>query len=338
LTTQNYGNELFNSIAKTNKVMDKITKLQNELQNQYQLSMPSKKKNILLEPDIPKKKEGFEGQRTIILPATRLKFCTQHIFCRNLFITDIGYYPNAAFHNRERKNDCAQYILIHSVKGKGWYSLGTKRFTIKPNDYFIIPANTAHSYGADISDPWSIYWVHFTGTFAKFYFNLLTKTKKNGPISAIVNTSRQLLFYDIIQHLELMNDLDNIIYSNSCLYAFLSSFQPSEMKISVNENDIIQQCITYMKENLDKNLRLDDLSNKLAISSSHLSAIFKKRMKYSPIHLFTSFKVQKACQMLMDSSHNVKTIAYSLGYEDQYHFSRVFKNIMGVSPKNFKNK
>jgi AraC family transcriptional regulator, arabinose operon regulatory protein len=159
-----------------------------------------------------------------------------------------------------------------------------------------------------------------------------------GTISAIVNTSRQLLFYDIIQHLELMNNQDNIIYSNSCLYAFLSSFQTSEMKISVNENDIIQQCITYMKENLDKNLRLDDFSSKLNLSSSHLSAIFKKRMKYSPIHLFTSFKVQKACQMLMDSSHNIKKIAYSLGYDDQYHFSRVFKNIMGVSPKKFKDK
>ncbi len=300
--------------------------------------MPPKKKEAVLENKIPKKMEGFEGQRAIILPQTKLKFCAQHIFCKNLHITDIGYYPHAAFHNRERKNDCPQYILIHCVKGKGWYSIGNKRYTVNSNEYFIIPANTAHKYGADINDPWSIYWVHFTGEFAKFYFDLLTKTKKNGPINAIVNTSRQLLFYDIIQHLELMNNADNIIYSNSCLYAFLSSFQTSEMKISVNENDIIQQCITYMKENLEKNLRLDDFSKKLNMSSSHLSAIFRKRMKYSPIHLFTSFKIQKACQMLMDSSHNIKTIAYSLGYDDQYHFSRVFKNIMGVSPKNFKGK
>lgn len=300
--------------------------------------MSSKKKEISLALDIPKKKEGFEGQRTIILPQVKLKFCSQHIFCRNLYITDIGYYPHAAFHSRERENGCPQYILIHCAKGKGWYSINGKHYTVKPNDYFIIPANTTHKYGADINDPWSIYWVHFTGEFSKFYYLLLTKTKKNGPINAIVNTSRHLLFYDIIQHLELMNDTDNIIYSNSCLYAFLSSFQASEMKISVNENDIVQQCITYMKQNLDKNLRLDDFSSKLTLSSSHLSAIFKKRMKYSPIHLFTSFKVQKACQMLMDSSHNIKTIAYSLGYEDQYHFSRVFKNIMGVSPKNFKHK
>ena len=110
------------------------------------------------------------------------------------------------------------------------------------------------------------------------------------------------------------------------------------MKISVNENDIIQQCITYMKENINKNLRLDGFSCKLNLSVSHCSAILRKGIKYSPIHLFTSFKGQKACQMLMDNSHNIQTIAYSLGYDDQYHFSSVFKNIMGVSPKNFKSK
>jgi AraC family transcriptional regulator, arabinose operon regulatory protein len=300
--------------------------------------MPSKKIITITAESILKKKEGFEGQRTIILPHAKQKFCAQHAFCSSLYITDIGYYPNAAFHNRERDNDCPQYILIHCIKGRGWYGIGAKRYDVNPNDFFIIPANIAHQYGADLNDPWSIYWVHFTGKFAEFYYTLLTKTKKNGPIKAIVNTSRQLLFYDIIQHLELMNNADNIIYANSCLHAFLSSYLPSEMKISVNENDIIQQCITFMKENLDKNLRLNDLSNRLNLSSSHLSAIFKKRMKYSPMHLFTSFKVQKACQMLKDNSHNIKTIAYSLGYEDQYHFSRVFKSIMGVSPKNFKKK
>lgn len=300
--------------------------------------MKGKANLTLPAPEIIQKKEGFEGQRTIILPQVKQKFCSQHLFCKNLYITDIGYYPNAAFHVRERKNDCSEFILIHCVKGKGWYSLNNKRYPVKQNDFFIIPANTAHKYGADLNDPWSIYWVHFTGELAAYYFKLLTKAKKNYPINAIVNTSRQLIFYDIIQHLELMNDTDNIIYSNSCLYAFLCSFQKSEMKISANENDKIQQCITYMKQNLDKNLRLEDFSSKLMLSSSHLSAIFRKRMKYSPIHLFTSFKVQKACQMLMDSSHNIKTIAYNLGYDDQYHFSRVFKKIMGVSPKNFKQK
>ena len=298
--------------------------------------MLSKKKEIPVALDIPKKIEGFEGQRACILPRKRLNFCAKNTFCKNLYITDIGYYPNAAFHNRAREKGTPQYILIHCVKGKGWYELNNKRHEVSANQFFIIPANTGHQYGADTTLPWTIFWVHFTGELAAFYFRLLMKQKAHKPVNVILNTSRQLLFDDIIQHLELMNNPENIIYGNSCLYAYLSSFQASEMKISVNENDIIQQCINYMKENVEKSLRLNDLSRVVNVSSAHLSALFKKRMKYSPVHLFTSFKIQKACLMLMNSNENVKTVAYGLGYDDQYHFSRVFKNFMGVSPKSFK--
>jgi len=285
-----------------------------------------------------KKMEGFEGQLTCILPQVRVKFCAHHIFCKNLYITDIGYYPNAAHHERERPKGCAQYILIYCVKGRGWYSIEQKQYEVKSNEFFIIPAGAAHHYGAHEKDPWSIYWLHFSGADADFYYRLLTKTQGRVPVSAVVSTSRQLIFYDIIQHLELMNNTDNIIYSCSSVHAYLSSFQNTQIKLSANENDIIQQCITFMKQNLDKPLRLDEISTEVGLSSSHLSSLFKKQVKSSPIHLFTSLKIQKACQMLMDNSHNIKTISYSLGYEDQYHFSRVFKKIMGISPKHFKNK
>lgn len=288
--------------------------------------------------NIQKKMEGFAGQLACILPQAKLKFCEQHIFCKNLHITDIGYYPNAADHERERKKGCAQYILIHCTRGRGWYIVNGRRYEVKANDFFIIPAGAAHHYGAHEKDPWSIYWLHFAGNDAGFYHQLLTKAQGGTPTSAGVSTSRQLIFYDIIQHLELMNNTDNIVYSCSCVHAYLSSFQNTQIKRSTNENDIIQQCIHFMKQNLDKPLRLDEISAAIGLSSSHLSSLFKKQAKSSPIHLFTTLKIQKACQMLMDHAHNIKTISYSLGYDDQYHFSRVFKKIMGISPKHFKNK
>ncbi|WP_300598873.1 helix-turn-helix domain-containing protein [Niabella sp.] len=285
-----------------------------------------------------KKMEGFTGQLACILPQAKIKFCAQHIFCKNLYITDIGYYPNAADHERERPKGCSQYILIHCVKGRGWYTCGKHRYTVKPNDFFIIPAGAAHHYGADSKDPWSIYWLHFSGADADFYYRFLTKTQGKAPVSAVVSTSRQLIFYDILQHLELMDNSDNILYSCSCIHAYLASFQNTQLMRTANEKDVIQQCIQFMKQHLDKPLRLDEISTAVGLSASHLSSLFKKQVKSSPIHLFTSLKIQKACQMLMDSSHNIKTISYSLGYEDQYHFSRVFKKIMGVAPKHFKHK
>ena len=282
------------------------------------------------------KQEGFEGQRACILPRNKKSFCAKHPFCKNLYITDIGYYPEAASHDRIRSSGSAEYILIHCVKGKGWYRIQNKRFEVQAHQYFIIPANSSHQYGADVKEPWSIYWAHFTGDLAPFYSKLLTSKKALKPGNAVVNTTRQLLFYDIIQHLELMNNPENIVYAIGCFYAYLSSFQPSEMKVAGNENEIIERGMEYMKSHLHENLRLNELCAAMKISPAHLSALFRKKTKYSPIHLFTSLRMQKACQMLMDNSQNIKAISYNLGYADQYHFSRVFKTIMGVAPKNFR--
>ncbi|WP_315825057.1 hypothetical protein [Paraflavitalea speifideaquila] len=68
---------------------------------------------------VVRKKEGFEGQRACILTHAKRNYCARHSFCQQLYITDIGYYPTAALHDRERKNGCAQYILIYCVGVRG---------------------------------------------------------------------------------------------------------------------------------------------------------------------------------------------------------------------------
>jgi len=285
--------------------------------------------------ELTKIKEGFEGQVACILPQSKRKFCSVHSFCKKLYITDIGYYPHAAFHNRERKHGCHQFVLIYCVKGQGWYSVKGKKFTVKPNQYFILPKSVAHEYGAELKNPWSIYWVHFTGENAAYLADYL-QPKKHEPVLVAPSALRLMLFEDILSHLELLNNNSNLIYANSSLYAFLISFQRLQLKTSNKEDNPIEDVIAYMKANLDKNLTLEDLAGHVHMSPSHLSAIFRQKTKYSPINLFTSLKIQKASQLLLDEHYNIKTIAASLGYDDPYHFSRVFRNTMGISPKYFK--
>jgi AraC-like DNA-binding protein len=93
-----------------------------------------------------------------------------------------------------------------------------------------------------------------------------------------------------------------------------------------------------MKENLDKNLNLYEISQIMELSISHLSALFKEKMHDSPYNYYIFLKMQRACYLLWNSGMNIKTIAAELGYEDPYHFSRVFKNMMGHSPRQFRNR
>ena len=66
-----------------------------------------------------------------------------------LYITDIGYYPKAYNHFRERETPIDQYVFIYCTEGRGWFSLDGQKHPVVPNQYFILPAGLPHAYGAD---------------------------------------------------------------------------------------------------------------------------------------------------------------------------------------------
>jgi AraC-like DNA-binding protein len=78
-----------------------------------------------------------------------------------------------------------------------------------------------------------------------------------------------------------------------------------------------------------------DFSN---LSVTHFSALFRKKTGHSPIEYFNHLKIQKACQYLAFTSMTVKELAFYIGIEDQYYFSRMFTRLMGISPSAYRKR
>ena len=171
-----------------------------------------------------KKREGFAGQRSCVLPAELTRQIATHPLCENLYITDIGYYPHAAFHALERRKGSPQYILIYCVKGEGWYYLNDQKYAVKPNQAFVLPPGVAHRYGTDKINPWTIYWLHFTGSRAHHFLTYLHQDIDTSPITVSPQPERFQLFEDILSHVEMSFNMDNIVYANSSLARFLATF------------------------------------------------------------------------------------------------------------------
>ncbi len=110
---------------------------------------------------VMKQKSGFQGEQSIVLPPMIIEAQRQDPLVSGLYITDIGYYPKAQNHYRERLVPIDEHVLIYCVQGRGWYRVGEKEYQVKENQYFILPARQRHAYGADDEKPWTIYWVHF---------------------------------------------------------------------------------------------------------------------------------------------------------------------------------
>lgn len=286
-----------------------------------------------------KKKEGFAGQRSYVLPGELKKLIAVHPLCESLYITDIGYYPKAAFHDRERRKGSPQHILIYCVQGEGWYVLNDRKHLVKPNQAFILPADLAHRYGTDAQNPWTIYWLHFTGSNAHHFLQFLKQDTDPSPVTVSPQPERFQLFDDILSHVEMSYNMDNIVYANSSLSRFLATFNNavySPNQFAQPGNDPISRTIAFMKENLSKNLTLEDLAQIAGMSASHYSAVFRTKVQSAPINFFTFLKIQESCRLLENTQLRIKEVAYQIGYSDPYHFSRVFAHVMGVSPRDFR--
>ena len=98
-----------------------------------------------------KLKDGFTGERALVLPRIIVDKMEEDPLTSMLHITDIGYYPKAKHHFRERKEPINQYVFIYCIDGAGWYRIGNQEYTVSANQYFILPAGVPHAYASDKS-------------------------------------------------------------------------------------------------------------------------------------------------------------------------------------------
>jgi len=289
-----------------------------------------------------RKMEGFDGQRAIVIPRKILsEYCYTNTLITNTYITDIGYYPKAKYHYRERPHGSEQNILIYCQEGKGKVTIQNEEYTLQPGDCILIPAGTTHTYAADTTTPWTIYWVHFTGSNTTEIIARYREKYDSFKCSVDFQDSRIQLFEDMYYNLEMGYSYDNLCYANLCLLHYLSSFLFSTNYNVANKKqsvDTVNTSILFMQKHIDEMLTLEKMSTSVNLSASHFSFLFRKKTGFSPIEYFNHLKVQKACQYLLFTDLRIKEIADKLGIEDPYYFSRMFTKVMGVSPDNYRTK
>src|SRR5579859_5999070 len=173
-----------------------------------------------------KRRDGFEGEKIISLPDSVWKNAiTSYPALSHLYVTHIGYFPKAAFHYRERKNGCTDNILIYCLRGKGWYVINKRRFVVSAGEFILLPATKdAMRYGADDDDPWTIYWVHFSGRDLDTFNSCFGIGQYDGPRPITYNEKGIQIWETIYQNLEMGYSRENLSNANLFLYSLVATF------------------------------------------------------------------------------------------------------------------
>jgi AraC-like DNA-binding protein len=283
------------------------------------------------------RKEGFEHQELVVLPGPIQEAARRHPVLRNLHVTDAGFFPDAVAHRRERKRGASGAVIIVCLAGRGWVKLGAGVLPVRSGQVILIAPGYPHSYGADLSDAWTIVWAHFGGEELGVWWRLLALPREGGIIQAQGRAPEQLELGRVHEQLAAGYDEPRQIAAAAALRWALAQLSGAGESTG-RERDDIEAVATWMREHVGQRVSVTALARRAGLSPAHFSLCFKQNTGFAPIDYFLRLKIRRACGMLDGTCWAVGRIARELGYEDAFYFSRLFRSIMGCSPKAYRKK
>lgn len=170
----------------------------------------------------------------------------------------------------------------------------------------------------------------------------LIETSKRGIIfsKATINKIRKPLIKlseskgadRVIQFIIVLNML-----SKETDYKFLAS-EGFHLKDSSKGEDRIQKVINYIGDNYVKDISLEDLAEVSFMTTNSFCRYFKSRTGKTAFQFIREYRVNKACQLLINGKKSIAEICYDTGFNSLSSFNRIFKNLKQISASEYKSK
>lgn len=271
-----------------------------------------------------------------LVPTGTRTILAQHQISQMLYPTAFGYYEHAAGHHivRNRHDD---HLLLFCVDGQGRLKVNGEQLNIAAGQAVVLPQGVAHEYYAHHSHPWTLYWVHFDGSNIPSFLSLLPNETHSPYFLLDTPNEFETIFRDLLACRQVSYQSTIFIKASTILQRLLIELSIQYPDKNANMSlTRFEQVDYYLRENIAKSLTLDDMAMAFGLSKFYFAKKFQKTVGVSPVRYFTEKKIHFACKLLDSGDQSIKSIAAQLGYDDAYYFSRLFKNIMGLSPSQYR--
>lgn len=116
-----------------------------------------------------------------------------------------------------------------------------------------------------------------------------------------------------------------------------SSYLDKRFDDNSNENYVLDQILHFIQENFRQTITVSDLAQLTHHSESYISHLFKRKMKVNIKRYINQLRIEEAKTQLRNSDISIGELGLALGFSDPNYFTRVFKDICGLSPSDFKS-
>lgn len=280
----------------------------------------------------------MRAQEKGVLSSSNLYFHTASPRAKKLF-----FYPLCTGHficdgdYDLRRTSYDSFLVMHIVHGTGFLEADGQTLSLKEGDFVLVDCYQPHHYYTETG--WELLWLHFDGPMARSFFEELTARSLVLPPADTAAAYRELkAIYDVYNlHKDQSEPSLSCMISNF-LCIFFNGPQPEK-----NENSSrpparsLGDTLSYISENLDSPLTVDELAERIFLSKYYFIRLFKKEVGYTPHEYIVVSRVNFAAFLLKSTAFSIKNIAIKCGFADESSFCTTFKRVMGSTPLSYRN-
>ena len=275
----------------------------------------------------------------------------------NLMLLNVGH----AHHNADWnwQNVSSPFIRIFYVlQGEALLHLPQSDVALHPGHLYIIPAYTVHSY--ECHGPFHLYYLHVYEGF-----------KNDMNIQEVYDLPTEVEATEVTEHLfkyiceqqpeARLPHADPSSYDTSAQisrylerYRNMALWQKMELRGAMlmivshflrqatprvwTGDDRMKRVLGYIHNRICESIDLEELAQIANVSKPYLIKLFRHEFGFSPIQYINNKKVERAQLLLYTTNMTIKEVAYTLGFNDQNYFIRMFHKVEGVTPQEYRRK
>lgn len=255
----------------------------------------------------------------------------------------IGHYINNKAHESlmlHKHTNCIE--LSYCVTGNQIYKTLNEEYLFSGNSIFIAYPGEPHGAATYSEGKIEVYWIQFENDFSDNFLSLQNPFSK--ALHSTLFTQKKHLFKcknDLKHYFE--NAILNLPNENFLkkfsglisIFAFLNEIIEFNEINHSSSSPQIKKAISYINENINNRVSLEDVANHVELSLSHFKKTFKQEIGDTPNSYINNLKIQKAKKMLDTKKFSITEVAYNLDFSSSAYFSFVFKNHTNISPREY---
>lgn len=244
--------------------------------------------------------------------------------------------------------------LAFVLSGHGKYRIDDKLYEVSEGDFIVLnPGQKHQALFIDAINPTTEFFVGLSDVrFPKLPENHLPlfhganpHCPTDTPVLHTTGELRQKLF-KLCTSMAAENDICRIgryVMLKSYLMQILilllrDQSEPVKIKTgcsfeSVNKKYVVEQMVAYLEDHYAEKISLDQIAENMYLSPFYISRIFKSETGDTPIRHLINIRLEKAKELLEnDWNGSIQEVSARVGYDDAYHFSKLFKKRYGIPP------